>query len=412
MTKKTKGKIANFFRHVFFFFFRLILTPYVMLVQNVRFKRNGFKVPKSPCLFLSNHQTNWDPIYMEIMFPTRVIHILAHDELFQNPIFNFIAKNFLGAIRRGEGQNDLSAIKKLFDYKKMGRDLCIFPEGDLHIWGRAFPLDDNIAKLVKKLGMSIVFLKIKGAHVRSPRWGTTPRRSKILYEIENVVSPDEVKAMSVPDMHELIIKHVSYNDYAYAWEEGVKVACPFKRAERLEYGLFYCPNCGAVSSLVSDNNTLYCTKCNASALLTRDYHFQSDCETIPDSPVEWADLQQSKIPELCDRVKVGEPIFVSKKIRLYTATRRGFFKKYTVGTAKLYHDRVEHKDRYGYTTVIKYKDTIKMLLAYKGTMDLKSEHVKFRLNRAKPLWSGYTWVQFANYLKENADKYKIVDTEK
>ena len=407
MTKKTKGKIANFFRHIFYLFFRIILAPYIFLVQNVRFKRNGFKIPKGPCLFLSNHQTNWDPIYMEIMFPSRIIHILAHDELFQNPLYKFIAKTLLGAVRRGEGQNDLSAIKTLFDLKKMGRNICIFPEGDINTWGRNFPLDDNIAKLVKKLGMPIVFLKLKGAHIRAPRWSTMARRSKIIYSIENVVTPDEVKTMSVDDMHKLIVKHISYNDFEYAWQEGIKVVCPLKRAERLEYSLFYCPNCGAVNSLVSNKNTVTCKKCNAEAYLTRDYHFQSDCENIPDNILDWADLQNTKIPELCDKVKVGEPIFVSKKVRLYMAARKQFFKKYTVGTAKLYHDRVEHKDRYGYVTTVKFQDTTKIFLQFKDTLDLRTEYVKFRMNRRNPLWSGYTWVEFANYLKKNADKYKI-----
>lgn len=373
-----------------------------MLVQNVRFNRNGFKVPKEPCLFLSNHASNWDGIYLEIMFPGRVIHFLVNEVVLRNKFLKFFMGALLGMVRRGEGKNDMTSVKNILDLKKKGKNIGIYPEGDVDIWGRTLPIDDSISKLAKKLNMPIVLLRIDGAQLRTPRWVRMPRRSRICYNVTNVLSVEEIKNITTAELHQKILDGISYDEMKYQKESNTSVGCLFTRAEKLEYGLFWCPKCKALHTIHSQNNSVYCSNCDFIATLDKKYRFHSDFENTPDNPTEWADRQSAFIPEYVNNIPQDKPILMSQKIRMHLAPRRHFFnRRYTLGTLKLYRDRIEHYDKDKYKTVIYLKDADKISLQLKGVCEIQTELLKIRFSRPAPIWSGYSWAEFANYLKNN-----------
>ncbi len=403
MKKKNnfKLKVTSLFRWLFYIVFKTLLLPYVLLVQNVRFRRNGFKVPKEPCLFMSNHASNWDGIYLELMFYKRVIHYIVNEVLFRNAIVRFIMEKILGMVRRGEGKNDMTSVKNILELKKKNKNIGIYPEGDIDMWGRTMFVDDSIAKLCKKLNMPIVLLRIDGAHLRAPRWGKLPRRSRIVYNITDVLTVDKIKEMSVLELHQKILDGINYDEHELQKTKNVKVSFPWGRAEHLEYGLFWCPKCNALHSLYTANNSIYCANCNLTAYFSSSYTFSSDFEDIPHNPAEWADRQSAYIPEYLKSVPKDKPVLMSKKVRMYLAPRRHFFgRKYTLGTVKLYRNRIEHFDKDKYKTVIYLKDVDHILLQDKGIFEVRTELLKIRFQRPAPLWSGYSWSVFANYLKK------------
>ena len=352
---------------------------------------------------MSNHQSNWDAIYMEIMFFHRVIHVLAHDELFQNRLFAFIAGHILGCVKRGDGKNDLSAIKNIVNLKKRGKNIAIYPEGDINPFGRLLPVDDGIAKLAQKLNMPIVLLRINGAYLRNPRWGKKLRRSKIIYSVRRVITPQEAKAMSVQELYKAIIDGINYDEMEYVKAKGAKVRRRTRRANYLERCLFYCPNCNALHTLKTVNNQIKCTNCGFSAKLTSSYFFKSNYECCPVDPSKWDDLQRRLLPDILNGLDKSKPIVTLEKARLYVTARRTFFNgRHDVGTANLYFDKIEYRNRNGYLTVIPFDIIHTASLEYKSTLQIKTEHVKFRISRKKRhIWSAYMWVNIINYLLSN-----------
>lgn len=394
-------KVTSCFRWLFFIIFKTLLYPYVIIVQNVRFKKNGFKIPKGPCLFLSNHACNWDGIWLELMFYGRVIHFIVNEVLFRNAILNFIMHKILGMVKRGEGGNDLTSVKNILELKKKGKNIGIYPEGDIDMWGRSLPIDDGITKLAKKLNMPIVLLRVDGANLRACRWGHLPRRSKITYNITDVLTVEKIKELSLPELHEKVINGIKYDEAKYQEKANIHISFPWGRAEHIEYGLFWCPKCGALHSLYSSNNSVYCANCELVAYLDSTYHFKSDFENIPSNPSEWADRQMEFIPHYVDTILDDKPVLMSKRIRLSLAPRRHFFgRRYTVGVLKLFKDRIEHVDRDGYKTVVTLSQADRILLQEKDKLEIHTDLVKLRFFRPERLWSAYSWVVISNYLRE------------
>lgn len=400
---KLLSKVTSLLRWLLYFLIKLILYPYVFLVQNVRFRKNGYKIPKTPCFFLSNHQSNWDGIYIEMMFPTRVIHYLVNEVIFRNAILNFLVGKVLGMVKRGEGKNDMTSVKNIIDLKKKGKNIGLFPEGDIDMWGRTMQIDDSIAKLCKKLNMPIVLLRIDGAYMRACRWGRLPRRSRVTYSIQNVLSTDYVKTLSVGELHQKILDGISYDESKYQESAKIKVLFPWGRAEHLEYGLFWCPKCHALHSLYTSNNTLYCANCSMTAYLNADYTLSSS-DNLPKTPTAWADEQKAYIPEYLSKIENGSPVLKSREIRLSITPRRHFFgHRFTVGNLTLFCDRLEHVDKNGEKTTIKLIDAEKICLQQRDILEIQTELVKVRFSRPEILWSGYSWVTFCNYLKDNIE---------
>lgn len=400
-----KDKIASFFQMVLFVLLKIIIAPYIIIFHRVRFKKNKNKIPRKPCIFLSNHQSNWDAIYLEIMFFWRIIHVLAHDELFQNKLFAFLAGKILGAVKRGNGQKDLSAIKKLVQLKNQKKNIAIYPEGDISPFGKLLPVDDGIAKLVQKLKMPLVLMRINGAYLRTPRWGKKLRKSRITYNVVRVITSEEMAKMSVKELHDTILSGINYDEMEYVSKQKLKVRRMTRRANYLERCLFYCPNCKSLHTLKTFNNQIKCVNCGFSATLKRNYFLKSNYECCPIDPSKWDELQRRILPELLENASTKEPIAVLEKARLYvTATNMFFNGKHDNGTAKLYLDRIEYHNTRGYITVIPFDIMDKVQLEYKSTLQIKSEHVKFRISRHKKLiWSAYMWVTIINYLKNKTE---------
>ncbi len=401
-TSKLLLKVTSFLRWLLFIFFKTLFLPYVLLVQNVRFKRNGFKPPKGPCFFISNHASNWDGLYVELMFFGRTIHFLINEIIFRNKVLNFLANKVLGMVKRGEGKNDMTSVKNILDLKKKGKNIGLYPEGDISMWGRTLEIDDSIAKLCKKLSMPIVLLRVDGAYMRACRWGRLPRRTRIVYNIVDVLTVDKIKTLSVQELHKKILDAIGYDDMKRAKEINQKVFFPLGRAENLEHGLYWCPKCHALHSLYSSNNTLYCASCNLSVTLDKYYRFSSSCENIPRDPVEWADKQAEFIPTIISSTPSDKPIFSINHVRFYVTQRRHFFSKsYTEGTLFLYKDRIEHYTEDGQLTSVLLSDAEKICLQGKAILEIHTDMIKLRFTRPDRIWSAYSWEQVANYLKQS-----------
>ena len=75
-----------------------------------------------------NHKSYWDPPVIGVAFHNRVIHYMAKEELFKNPIFGWVIRQF-GTFPVKRGTVDRTAVRQAVRELKSGNPLGIFPEG-------------------------------------------------------------------------------------------------------------------------------------------------------------------------------------------------------------------------------------------------------------------------------------------
>ena len=75
-----------------------------------------------------NHKSYFDPPLVGVAIKKRVVHYMAKEELFKNPLFGWILKQF-GTFPVKRGSVDRTAIRRAVKELKEGNALGIFPEG-------------------------------------------------------------------------------------------------------------------------------------------------------------------------------------------------------------------------------------------------------------------------------------------
>ena len=83
---------------------------------------------KGAVIVAPNHKSNWDPPLVGVAFSNRVVHYMAKEELFKNPIAAWILTMF-GTFPVKRGSGDGSAVMRAVRELRKGYPVGIFPEG-------------------------------------------------------------------------------------------------------------------------------------------------------------------------------------------------------------------------------------------------------------------------------------------
>ena len=106
------------------------MLGWLKITCNLSFKVSGAKnIPKKPCVIFSKHQSAWETLALQMIFPPQVW--VLKRELLWLPFFGWgLAMTSPIAIDRGAGRKALDQIlKQGLDRIKKGFFVVIFPEG-------------------------------------------------------------------------------------------------------------------------------------------------------------------------------------------------------------------------------------------------------------------------------------------
>lgn len=396
-----KEKWIKFLRVCFYCVMKPLIWFYVVVFQHVRFRKNGYKVPKGPVLFLSNHLTNWDGLYLNCMFFTRIIRFIAHDEMFQNKFFAWFSKNVLGEVCRGRSDESISDVLEMRRLVKNGATLGLYPEGDIDMFGRTLPIGESVAKFARLIGVPVVLVKVQGACIRAPRWADKPRRARITYSITDIIYPDELKSTPVKNLYDRILQGITVDEYAYQKEIKVKQFPATKRAEWLELGLFYCPNCGKFEVLTTKGDRIICTNCKFQAKYNRYCIVEPVNGSLPFQLLtEWDDEQKRILYGKLDDYTEDTPFLSAYNLDYYQIQPTEYFKKpLCKASLKLYKDRLEISLKTETTPLtIPLTDINKATLQHKDVLELWLKDTRIRLRTEERKWSAYLYVLAINHL--------------
>lgn len=246
-------------RHKYFY---QIFRPLVYLILKIKF---GYKCKKPENLpenyiVLANHVTDWDALMVASAFKKQMYfvaseHIARWDRWYK--IINYLVEPIL----RPKGTAAMSTIMEMLRITRAGGNVCLFAEGNRCWDGITCSVLLSTGKTIKKAKCGLVTYRLEGGYFISPRWSTNnTRRGYIRGVPANVYTKEQIAEMSVDEINE-IIKRDLYED-AYERQLASPKKYKGKRlAEKMEYFLFTCPECGKIDTMVSCDDRVACTEC-------------------------------------------------------------------------------------------------------------------------------------------------------
>jgi 1-acyl-sn-glycerol-3-phosphate acyltransferase len=164
----------SIYRILFWWTF-MISVMRVLLWIFYRYKCSGREnVPKTgPVIFVSNHQSNFDPPIVGTVTNDRPSAGIARSSLLESKFIGAYISAF-GVISIKRGESDLTAIKKALAELSAGRCVMIYPEGTRSQTGEMGVFQRGFWLLLKKSNATVLPIGIDGAFDAFPM-GSKPK---------------------------------------------------------------------------------------------------------------------------------------------------------------------------------------------------------------------------------------------
>ena len=306
-TKKVKKKKWIKGRHrVVFFLLRGIFYPILKIRYKLKYKKEEKKLP-SPCIVMCNHQATFDPFFISITL-RRPVYFIISEDLFTLGFISKLIVWLIAPISKSKSKSDINTIRQTLKVLGEGGTVALFPSGNRTLSGREWEIDVSTAKLVKMAKVPLVLYNICGGYGTEPRWGKGVRKGRLEVGVKTIITPEQIKEMSVEELHAKIVEALDVDDS--------KLNARFKSkrsAEHLERALYYCPECSSFNTLTSKGKILSCSNCGFKTEYGEDLKFKAISGELPFSTVrEWYDAQAVKLLEYAKTT--DEELFSDKVI--------------------------------------------------------------------------------------------------
>ncbi|MDY0210540.1 MAG: lysophospholipid acyltransferase family protein [Acholeplasma sp.] len=219
-------------------------------------KNESKKIVKGPAITISNHTSFYDFMYtFNAIYPRRM-HFLAAMKMFYENGLKQVLK-LSKAIPKALLQSDAPATLKTFKVLKRGGIVSLFPEGQISMGGVFMKPSYSVAKLIKKAGVDVYFIKHHNAYMVNPPWTKKSFKGKIFTTIEKYPKLD-IMADSVDVIYQKVIDHLHYDPFLY--NQSKKERYRLNDIKGLEHIVYTCPKC-LLETLVSNKHRLLCENC-------------------------------------------------------------------------------------------------------------------------------------------------------
>ena len=267
---------------------------------NLKVNDNVTGVIKPPFIVLANHSSVQDyKIDSFVLQKFRPNHVGAYNQ--------FIRKSFimreLGAVPKRQFVADISLIHQIKHVMKNDGVFVIYPEGGISVDGTNRAIDPSIAKLIRLIGVPVVALNIKGSYLSKPRWNETQQKTdQVQADLNVLFSIDQIKQMSVENIHLGVVKALSHNVWEWQKKSKVRILSTnfLKGAECL---IYKCPNCFSEFSMSTTDNTIKCDKCEKSWNIEQTGEFNSTSFFKFSDISKWVGWQRQEIKKEIDSGK-------------------------------------------------------------------------------------------------------------
>lgn len=238
-----------------------VLRPLVAIFLWCKFGYRYKTVKNLPdnYIVLSNHATNFDPVFVAVAFPH--MYLVGSEHISRWGFASKLLKFFLAPILRPKGAVASATVKEILQTLRSGKNVCLFAEGSCSWDGTPNPILPSTGKMVQKARCGLVTYRLHGGYFTYPRWSTSgKRKGPVFGEPVNVYTAEQVAAMSAKELNEAIIRDLGEDAYVRQLAEP-KAYRSGHAAEGLEYLLYRCPECGSLDTLHTHGDTVECSSC-------------------------------------------------------------------------------------------------------------------------------------------------------
>ena len=145
-------------------------------------------------LFISNHQSNFDPLILIKAFPRLKLTFLMKQELMKIKILsNYLSAAGFYSLDRNNNREGLKTILNVIEACK-SRTVGVFPEGTRSLNGELLPFRDGIFKVAHKTNADILICALDNTRYIKKRFPF--RRTKVVIDICGIISNEEAKNMT------------------------------------------------------------------------------------------------------------------------------------------------------------------------------------------------------------------------
>ncbi len=219
---------------------------------------------KPPFILVGNHSTLLDPFLTNYYVP-HPIHWVSSDGNMRSPIMRFLLIKLVGSIPKSKAIPDIETVNWIVEFIRKRKGVVgFYPEGQSSWNGDSLPVFGSTAKLIRLLKAPVILASSRGAYMTKPRWSYVRRSGRMEIQFSELFSPEMLKDMGVKEIDEKLKAALRHDDPAWAQSEGVDFSHP-RRAESLELALYACPACGALQSIASQGEKVFCKTCGFSA---------------------------------------------------------------------------------------------------------------------------------------------------
>ena len=295
---------------------------------------------EGPCLILSNHVTDLDPILVGLSFPEHMYYV-AGENVMRMGFLSKLVSRYASVIQRVKGTTDAEAALQILRTLRKGRNVCMFAEGNRTFTGETLPIAPATAKLVKLSRSTLVTYRLTGGYLSTPRWSTHRRKGKMTGQVVGIYPPEELKKMSEADISALLARDLYEN--AYETQRKAPVAFQGKAlAETLETALYLCPRCRRIDGLHSRGDRF---SCDCGLTMTLDPYGFFRGEDLPfETALDWDKWQTKEMEQLAQTLG-EEAAFSDEDQTLNQKEDDHSLTPLTTGVMALYRDRLTIGDR-------------------------------------------------------------------
>jgi len=346
-----------------------ILSKFALMGKKYKVEKVNMKKLKPPYIMLSNHMYFIDFELAALgTFPHRVNNVVSIDGYLNRPWL----MELIGCICTRKFVNDLGLVRSIRKVIKKGDILGLYPEARYSPIGTTAFLPESLGKMIKMNGVPVVAVVHHGNHLHTPFWDYSRSRKVPLHTVmTQILTAEQVREMSVDEINVVIREALSYDEYRYWKDNGIRITEPF-RAEGLHKVLYQCPHCMTESKMASEGAEIFCTECGKRwTLLETGYLQANDGETEFDHVPDWFEWEREQVRK---QIESGEYHY-SDSVDVYSMPNCSGFVH--LGEATLTHDLENGFVLTGFYNGQEYR--IQRL-----PTGLNSLHVEYDYSRLKP----------------------------
>lgn len=195
---------------------------------------------------------------------------------------------------------DAVATRKILRELECKRSVALFFDDACTIQNEKIIATAKLAKLCKA---RVVFVKFYGTSFVKPYWQKTKNSCDISWKIEKELNQSEVQKLTAKQIQNAFEKAFKSNN-----ENNVEfIRCAKNPAEKIEKTLYFCPECGKISTIQSLGSNFWCSACG------------DNCTILPSSKIlgghfelisDWQKWQQEYTAEYVKKKKNTDEVLL------------------------------------------------------------------------------------------------------